>query len=74
MGPNITYKVVTAILISIVGFFLIQTYFRIIEVQKDVIQIRLDINSIEQTKITRLDVIEIVDYRIQKTLMEKGIK
>lgn len=62
----ITYKSVAAILIAIAGFFCVGLYNKMDEVQKDIIQIKVQLVEVQSKMITRETVREIVQNEIYK--------
>ena len=63
---NITYKSIAAILIAIIAFFCVGLYNKMNEVQKDIIQIKVQLVEVQSKMITRETVREIVQTEIYK--------
>lgn len=63
---HITYKSITAILIAVAGFFCVGLYNKMDEVQKDIIQIKVQLVEVQSKMITRETVREIVQNEIYK--------
>ena len=63
---NITYKSIAAILIAIIGFFCVGLYNKMNEVQKDIIQIKVQLVEVQSKMITRVTVIEIIQTEVYK--------
>ena len=63
---HITYKSIAAILITVAGFFCVGLYNKMDEVQKDIIQIKVQLVEVQSKMITRETVREIVQYEIYK--------
>lgn len=63
---NITYKAVCATLVAIVSFFCISLYNKMDELQKDLIQIQVQLVSVQAKIITHGAVKEIVQAEIYK--------
>lgn len=53
-------KIVLAVLLSIVSFFVTQTYFSIKSLEKDVVTIRVKLAELETARITRSEIREII--------------
>lgn len=53
-------KIVLTVLLSIVSFFVTQTYFSIKSLEKDVVTIRVKLAEFESSRITRNEIREIV--------------
>lgn len=62
----ITYKSICAILLAIAGFFCIGLYNKLNEVQKDLVQIQVQLVEVQSKMITRETVKEIVQTEIYK--------
>lgn len=57
------FKGTLAILLGIIGFFLMQTFATIKNLEKDIITIREKLSALEATKLTRKDIMEMIsDY------------
>ncbi len=63
---HITYKSIAAILIAVAGFFCVGLYNKMDEVQKDIIQIKVQLVEVQSKMITRETVREIVQNEIYK--------
>jgi hypothetical protein len=58
-----TLKVIIGILLTIVGFFSVQTYLSIKELEKEVVTIRVKLAEFEAQKITRDEIRNLIsDY------------
>lgn len=53
-------KVILTALLSVVSFFVTQTYFSIKSLEKDVVTIRVKLAELETARITRTEIKEIV--------------
>ena len=59
------FKGVLAVLLGVIGFFLMQTFSTIKSLEKDIITIREKISAFEATRLTRKDIMEMIsDYHI----------
>ena len=57
------FKSILAILLGVIGFFLMQTFATIKSLEKDIITIREKMSALEATKLTRKDIMEMIaDY------------
>lgn len=57
------FKGTLAILLGVIGFFLMQTFSTIKNLEKDIITIREKLSALEATKLTRRDIMEMIsDY------------
>ena len=57
------FKGTLAILLGVIGFFLMQTFATIKSLEKDIIMIREKISAFEATKLTRKDIMQMIsDY------------
>lgn len=57
------FKGTLAILLGVIGFFLMQTFSTIKSLEKDIITIREKLSALEATKLTRKDIMEMIsDY------------
>ena len=57
------FKGILAILLGVIGFFLMQTFATIKSLEKDIITIREKISAFEATRISRKDIMEMIaDY------------
>lgn len=63
---HITYKSIAAILIGVAGFFCVGLYNKMDDVQKDIIQIKVQLVEVQSKMITRETVREIVQNEIYK--------
>lgn len=60
---DIFLKVVLGILLTIVGFFVTQTYYSIKNLEKDVVTIRLKLAEFEASRISRQEIKDLIaDY------------
>ena len=57
------FKGTLAVLLGVIGFFLMQTFATIKNLEKDIITIREKISAFEATRISRKDIMEMIaDY------------
>ena len=57
------FKGTLAILLGVIGFFLMQTFSTIKSLEKDIITIREKLSALEATKLNRKDIMEMIsDY------------
>lgn len=63
---HITYKSIATLLIAVAGFFCVGLYNKMDEVQKDIIQIKVQLVEVQSKMITRETVREIVQNEIYK--------
>lgn len=63
---HITYKSICAVLLAIAGFFCVGLYNKMDEVQKDLVQIQVQLVEVQSKMITRETVREIVQTEIYK--------
>lgn len=57
------FKLCLTVLLAVIGFFLMQTFSTIKNLEKDIITIREKISAFEATKINRKDIMEMIsDY------------
>lgn len=54
------FKGILAILLGIIGFFLMQTFATIKSLGKDIITIREKMSALEATRLTRKDIMEMI--------------
>ena len=54
------FKGILAILLGIIGFFLMQTFATIKSLEKDIITIREKMSALEATRLTRKDIMEMI--------------
>ena len=54
------FKGILAILLGVIGFFLMQTFATIKSLEKDIITIREKISAFEATRISRKDIMEMI--------------
>ena len=63
INPDWFFKGILAILLGVIGFFLMQTFATIKSLEKDIITIREKISAFEATRISRKDIMEMIaDY------------
>ena len=63
IGADWLFKGTLAILLGVIGFFLMQTFATIKNLEKDIIMIREKISAFEATKLTRKDIMQMIsDY------------
>ena len=65
------YKYLCSILLIIVGFFGTQLYIKNVEIQKDLVEIKVAITKLQSETLTKDDVREICHYEISKYFLEK---
>ena len=63
---HITYKSICSVLLAIAGFFCISLYNKMDEVQKDLVQIQVQLVEVQSKMITRETVREIAQTEIYK--------
>lgn len=57
---DIFLKVIVGILLTIVGFFVTQTYYSIKSLEKDVVTIRLKLAEFEASRISRQEIKDLI--------------
>lgn len=55
------FKIVLASLLGVIGYFLMQTFSTIKSLEKDIITIREKLSALEATKLTRRDIMEMIE-------------
>lgn len=60
------YKILCGILLAIVGFIGTQIYTKNLEIQKDLVDIKISLTKIQSEALTKDDVKEITIFEIQK--------
>lgn len=66
MKPESFYKILCGILLAIVGFIGTQIYAKNLEIQKDLVDIKISLAKIQSEALTKEDVKEITIFEIQK--------
>ena len=71
-GDNLV-KIILTVLLSVVSFFVTQTYFSIKSLEKDVVTIRVKLAELETSRITRSEIREIVsEYHNSHPFNQQG--
>ena len=71
-GDNLV-KIILTVLLSVVSFFVTQTYFSMKSLEKDVVTIRVKLAELETSRITRSEIREIVsEYHNSHPFNQQG--
>ena len=63
---NKAFYTVLSILVAVLGWFGQQAYFKLVDIEKEIVSVKLELVKVQSEMMTRDDVVEIVKSEIAK--------